>query len=195
MRSKSRSGFTLIELLIVVAIIGLLVTVLVAALLGAFSKGKEAEAKNFMETIVPQAISVWQDEKGKDKRCPPSGNELNDFTLGNSLLWEELVGKPREAGRTSYINMTGVEELKDKGRTYILDPWGTPYIYRDWSAPPPKGGKTDHGQGNIKPFNPGSFDMISAGQDKTFGTADDIVRGGHQPITDEGDLVTGKKKK
>lgn len=186
MRVRSRSGFTLIELLIVVAVIGLLVTVLAAVLLGAFGKGKEAEARNFMDNIIPQAIQKWADANGKPNRCPPSGTNPADPIEGNSKLYKELVANPREAGNTAYLDMTGVSEGKEGGNTVFLDPWGTPYMYRDWSAPPPKGSKGgDTGIGGVKPYNPGSFDMISAGQDKKFGTEDDIIRGGHTPVPEK----------
>ncbi|MCC6574086.1 MAG: prepilin-type N-terminal cleavage/methylation domain-containing protein [Planctomycetes bacterium] len=196
MHSKSRSGFTLIELLIVVAIIGVLVTVLVAVLLGAFNKGKDAEARNFMDNLVPQAMQKWQEANGKPNRYPASGGDPSDPVAGNHLLYLELVGKPRDAGNAPHIETNGLEIRDEKGKTVFMDPWGMPYIYRDWSAPPPKGSKagdkTFQPGSYVKPYNVGTFDIISAGPDKELGTTDDIIRGGFK-ISEE-DMAGPKKK-
>ncbi len=195
MRSTRRSGFTLIELLIVVAIIGLLVTVLAGVLLGAFGKGKVAEAKDFMDSRIPQAMTKWQDAMGKPNRFPSSGTDPGDFKAGNALLYKELVANPRDKGNAPFMETTGIEEQTEGKVTVFLDPWGTPYIYRDYSAPPPKGMKASSGgTGSNKQYNPGTYDIISAGPDKEFFTADDIIRGGHEPDLDANKNNSGLKK-
>ena len=47
-RSRGRAGMTLIEILVVIAIIAILAGLLLAAVVGVFSKGYEAQARSEM---------------------------------------------------------------------------------------------------------------------------------------------------
>lgn len=63
----TRSGFTLIELLIVVAIIGILATMLLSAIFGAKTKTQIGVAKSQIKTI-QAALSMYEGDHGKFPR-------------------------------------------------------------------------------------------------------------------------------
>jgi len=71
-RVDRNSGFTLIEILIVVAIIGLLVSIVAPNLLGRFESSKGEIAKAQLETLASSVQSFYLDVG----RCPASLNEL-----------------------------------------------------------------------------------------------------------------------
>lgn len=170
---RSRKGFTLIELMIVVAIIGVLVGVLLAVLLGARSKAKVGEARNFLDTAMPTAITKWQEaiKGGRADIFPASGTSGDaDLYEGNRLLFDELVTKPQKAGKEAYIAADSYTTRENKGKKEFVDPWENPYRYRNW-AQAAKGAK------GYKKYNEGTYDLVSAGPDGNFDTEDDVING------------------
>jgi general secretion pathway protein G len=169
-----RKGFTLIELLIVVAILGILVTVVLATVLYATSRGDVEKARNFMNQVIPAAMSAWQGEFGYPTNEFPRSPNLREgeYFDGNAELYEELMKKPRAA----LVATDHFTEGNWNGRPVFLDPWGRPYIYRNYTqrrsatgpAPEPYRGRR---------FND-NWDLISMGPDGVLGTEDDVVRGG-----------------
>ena len=172
--SSKRRGFTLIELLIVVGIIGVLVAVLLAVLMSARKKAKINEARNFVDTIVPTAITKWRDDKGKaGDKYPLSGtNSNNDLYEGNRLLFNALITEPGRAAKESFIPMDAFVQGTDRQKPVFLDPWENPYRYRNW-ANAPKGAKS----GAIIKYNDGTYDLVSSGPDGIWDNEDDIING------------------
>jgi len=178
MTRNTRSGFTLIELLIVVLIIAVLVVVLVAVLLAARGKGDENQARNFVNSVLTDAITRWQDDArgGDSNQYPPSGiNREGKWFDGNVSLFEELILKPERAGRAPYMGPDQfVRGQLDNGKAVFVDPWGTPYIYRNFAVKLARDRTTMEYRG---PKHNDTYDLISAGRDREFGTGDDIVNG------------------
>lgn len=179
MKRHARSGFTLIELLIVVLIIAVLVVVLVAVLLAARGKGDERAAQNFVDGVLTEAISRWQEDAhgGVTTIFPPSGmNRSGEWYDGNAMLFEALILKPEAAGKPPYLGKDQFTRGAVAGRKEgFIDPWGKPYIYRNFAVKKARDGSTILFNG--KAHNPDTYDMISAGPDTILDTEDDIING------------------
>ncbi len=178
MISARRSGFTLIEILIVVGIIGLLVTVLLAVLLGAVGKGDEHMAKDFVNNRIPTAMTTWQQKNGmgsSDFPRSPNMKDGKDYIDGNIELYLELIKKPVDGGEMPYVEDSGYTKGDHNGKPIFLDPWGNPYIYRNYSQKRSKSGNDT--QTRIKTKYSEAYDVISMGPDGLYETDDDIAKG------------------
>lgn len=84
--SRSRAGFTLIELLIVVAIIGVLATMLLSAIFGAKTKTQIGVAKSQIKAI-QAALSMYEGDHGRFPRhtARPTGTGLS----GSEPCWND----------------------------------------------------------------------------------------------------------
>lgn len=99
---SSVTGFTLIEILIVVAIIGLLVSIVAPNLLGRFESSKGEIAKAQLETLSSAVQSFYLDVG----RCP--------------VALSELVSSTDKKWKGPYLSK----------RTVPLDQWGRDYQYK-----------------------------------------------------------------
>ncbi len=104
-KRSSRGGFTLVEMLVVIAIIGILATIVIARYAGQTDQAKVAAAKAHLSQFESAVIS-FHSQVGR---------------LPRALL--ELVEKPSNAANWpegGYL----------KGRAVPKDPWGTDYVYK-----------------------------------------------------------------
>lgn len=132
MKQKSAHGFTLIEILIVIAIIGILASVVLGSLNTAREKAKTAKVVSELRNL-RTAIASLEDDTGKwPNGCPvsqgtvgASGNEVN-FTAANA----GIVAQPT-AGGAAPCGWTAIEVAKWKGpyMPKVTDPWGNPYWF------------------------------------------------------------------
>ncbi|MCA8912261.1 MAG: prepilin-type N-terminal cleavage/methylation domain-containing protein [Planctomycetes bacterium] len=179
MRRSSRSGFTLIEIMIVVGIIAILVVVLLASVLMARKKGDVGKAQDFCTSLIPAAITKWQGDNGKDSNTYPKSPSLGDgdgYWQGNAELFNELVTKPKKAGKEAYVPDDSYVEGEEGGKKVFLDPWNKFYIYRNYSAKKTISGKNRTYTG--RRYNKSTYDIISLGPDGTLyelnGDNDDV---------------------
>jgi len=174
-QGKKKYGFTLLELLAVIAIIGVLTSIILPTIGVVQRKAKSSKA----ETMI-QSMSIAAKMFESDYGYAPLPAGFGGATHGK-LLYDALgVRHPSSpAGDVGpYIEFKS-KDLATSGNSYmVIDPWGTQYYYY---------GDDDGGVTGDAPWhNVFSFDMFSLGPDKTTsgnagsggsteGTADDDI--------------------
>ena len=108
-RRKAQEGFTLIEIMVVIAIIGLLATLVVQSLRGATDKAKRTKAMADIAEL-KTALDRYYIDIGS---YPTTDQGLN-----------ALVAPPSQGTQVS----TGSED--GYIRRIPNDPWGNPYVYQ-----------------------------------------------------------------
>lgn len=131
-KSNRRNAFTLMEMMLVLAIIGVLVGITTVTMQGVLEDAKRTKAQTGLRDLNIHLLRFKTATGG---------------LLPTSL--EGLVTKPSGLGKKPWSQYAKPEDL--------IDPWQTPYIYR-----------------NPGRQNPQGFDLFSAGPDKKEGTDDDI---------------------
>jgi len=134
---RARNGFTLLELLVVILIIGLLTGIVAPRFLAQISRSEATAARAQLDAF-DKALQAYRVDTG---RFPSTGQGLR-----------ALVSQPADEShwRGPYLR----DDIP-------LDPWGTPYQYRN----PGTNGK--------------DYDLVSFGADRTQGGGGDgadIVR-------------------
>lgn len=127
-----RSAFTLMEMMLVLAIIGILVGITAVSLRGVMTDAEVTKAKTGIRDLNIHLLSF----------------KTNSGGLMPTNL-EGLVTKPSGLGNKPWRQYAKEGDL--------MDPWGSPYVYR-----------------NPGRRNPQGYDLNSVGPDKKEGTDDDI---------------------
>ncbi|MDT8997657.1 type II secretion system major pseudopilin GspG [Paucibacter sp. APW11] len=131
-RDRYRRGFTLLELLVVILIIGMLTGIVAPRFVGQLSRSEVTTARAQIDAL-DKALQGFRIDMG---RYPTAGEGLQALTVA-----------PANDGRWRGPYLKGVVPL---------DPWGTPYQYRQ----PGSNGR--------------DFDLVSLGKDRALGgTGDD----------------------
>jgi prepilin-type N-terminal cleavage/methylation domain-containing protein len=194
--SRNRAGFTLIEILAVIVIITILIAFLLPQIRGARETAKIETAQGFLEQI-STACSEYENEKGDypgsswKEEWGPAPNATN---LGNEVLVIQLFGSKWESRLPEdRLKNTDEDESKKALARFpkptlfeLVDEWGNPVAYshrRDYAQaqvyvmanPPGESTFKAHMNPQTGQFwNPKTFQLVSAGPDGEFGTADDI---------------------
>ena len=150
MKLKNKKGFSLVELLVIIAIVGLLATVVLSNLGAARDLAKESRAKNDMSAL-RKALKVYEIDIGE---LPPRGggiNTRNDFP-NDEDEWEQVVNALRSSDGEDW-------EGPYLTNSILEDPWGNHYIYEDHACNAPCG--TSY--------------LSTAGPDREVGTEDDYT--------------------
>ena len=120
---KSPRGFTMIELLVVVAIIGVLMSLLFPAVQGALDSAKKAQAKNDAMQIAT-AIVAYDTEYGR----LPNTNSAPQTVSGNII--GALTGTDTNLNPRKIIFLEVLNYKKGKGgilNDVFVDPWSNSY--------------------------------------------------------------------
>jgi prepilin-type N-terminal cleavage/methylation domain-containing protein len=129
---SDRSAFTLIELLIVIAIIGILMSLLFPAVNGAIDAARKAQAKNDV-TQIATAVIAYETEYGK---LPYKGTApTTDATLSadSNEIVGVLMGTDTANNPRGIVFLEVQDVSKKKGKSGIdangkfVDPWGNIY--------------------------------------------------------------------
>jgi general secretion pathway protein G len=113
------------------------------------------------------------------------------------LLEKEIIVFSTEHGRYPGLPPDMLQTLQEIGRDNFLDPWGTPYQYRNLANGPMTGGGRPQFCRRDRSYNPlnNDFDLYSVGPDRQVPThnqitkntgADDIVRAANGRYVGEG---------
>ena len=151
---NKKHGLSLIEMLIVVGIIAILATIVISVASRIDTRSKEKGTETLL-TLLDSALQEYHEFTGHF----PEQSEINSANalIHSQFLYGELNSIPSAQAilgklRNSLVkNNYGTAETASE----IYDPWGTTLDYR-------------YIAGDNFPL------LISAGPDKTFGTADDI---------------------
>ena len=201
---RAAAGFTLIELLIVIAILGLLAAVLLPEILGTRDTANRAATEATMLQLEtgcrtfsgkhgyyppddlksPEAAAkiAWKADNGENTGI----ESLVAFLSQSRQDGEDLTGLAKNFSNTDKDDH-GAELplLKTKERLEITDAWGMPLAYfnkfgmektqqvkaPEMDAMPVKAMRRDDGTF----YGATKFQLLSAGKDQVFGTADDLV--------------------
>lgn len=135
LKHKDR-GFTIIELLVVVAVIGLLSAIVLAALQAASSKARDARRVAEMRNIV-SALELHHEETGRYLEVPNTSPE-NDFWYGvgcgtDSFDWfgEQFLNINTSGLIPKYLPAVGADSLLDEDWNYCHWYAGPDYLGRD----------------------------------------------------------------
>ena len=110
-KKEKNEGFTLIELLLVLAIIGVLTSFLLANLIGAKARARDAQRKSDMRQL-QAAFELYRSDQGDYPASPLP-------TCGNSLS--------APTGGTVYMQKVPCDPLKNTSYSYNLTGGGTGY--------------------------------------------------------------------
>ncbi|MCX6970290.1 MAG: prepilin-type N-terminal cleavage/methylation domain-containing protein [Verrucomicrobia bacterium] len=126
-RIPERSAFTLIELLIVIAIIGILMSLLFPAVNSAIDAAKKAQAKNDV-TQIATAVIAYETEYGKLPATNASGVDVGEPFLSALMGSNTSSLNPRQI---VFIEVPNAKVGKKSGLStntgIFVDPWGASY--------------------------------------------------------------------
>lgn len=128
MRDSSPRGFTLIELMVVIAIVGLLASIVAPRYFAAINKGKETALLQSLTTM-RDAIDQFAADKG---RYPESLAELATARYLRHIPEDPLTGN-----RSSWVELPPPSDMRAEGRVWDVRS-GAPgrakdgRLYADW---------------------------------------------------------------
>ncbi len=152
-RYKYKHGVTLVEILVVVAVIATLATMVIGIAARINNQSKERGLESTF-TLVESALQEYCEGTGKFPGQPEKN--FANALIHSEYLYRELDLMPESRKILGRITESLVKnEYGTIDTPEIYDPWGTvlDYIYVPGDNFP---------------------ELVSAGPDKTFGTADDI---------------------
>jgi prepilin-type N-terminal cleavage/methylation domain-containing protein len=158
---KYKHGLSLVEMLIVVGVIALLTTMVISIASRVDNQSKEHLLKSTF-ALLEGALEEYRDYQGTFP-VPPAGNfnsVAERATAYSEYLYGQLYSIPSSRKILDKISGSLIKHDYDSGAVppvpEIYDPWGTALDYR-------------YEAGENFP------ELVSAGPDKIFGSADDIT--------------------
>jgi prepilin-type N-terminal cleavage/methylation domain-containing protein len=158
---RYKYGLSLVEMLIVVGVIALLAT-MVIGIAGRIDNQSKEKGIESTFALLEGALEEYKEFVGHFPYEPvdPNFNSATELAaIRSENLYRELYSKPGSRKILEKISGSLIKHDVDTGIVppvpEIYDPWGTPLDYR---------------------YVPGDNfpELVSAGPDETFGTADDI---------------------
>lgn len=202
-RRAPASGFTLIELLIVVGILGLLSAVLLPTLLETGETAKIQQTQTLLQATLapcieefkgslgyyppddlrprePDAKTNWKADNGRN-----TGAESLLVFLGQTTKFVAQLQPVVRVNADNDAHGANIKAFDTSDRMEFADAWGTPIVYfekTNMDKPQLVVPGEDLDAVKVVPkkradnvvLGRNSFQLLSAGPDRTFGTADDI---------------------
>lgn len=178
--NKQYGAFTLIELVIVIAIISILAGMILAGIAKAVERSKNVGTATLMKNI-DLACRTYFNDWGKYPPDANTGSPVADE--GNNLLYIALTVEIARSGAPAWgpymdFDRRNINEVVPE---LIIDYWGTPIVYdNNWTEGTDYKGAalgddlTANEFDSAETDNNPKVDLLSAGPDKTLGTADDV---------------------
>ena len=143
MKGRNLASFTLIELMVVVAIIGLLAGILLAAAGGVRNQAARSQAKTEIAAL-ETALGRFQLDTGNYPHATNANPAQNNqsptaYQGGSQTLFTNLMGRDKfsnapSAGLKAYLDPKPTMVFTNTSSTnYFVDPWGYAYGY-NWST-------------------------------------------------------------
>jgi len=154
---KFKRGLTLVEILVVVGVIATLAAMIITVTLRVENQGSESIVANAFSLLKAALREYYEDTDGFPVQPDASLAPPNAIVLLRiQRMYAALDAVPASSEILKGIDTVLVQRHdKQSVRSKLYDPWGTPlnYIYVPGDTFP---------------------ELVSAGPDRTFGTADDI---------------------
>jgi prepilin-type N-terminal cleavage/methylation domain-containing protein len=122
---KSSRAFTLIELLIVIAIIGILMSLLFPAVSAAIDSARKAQAKNDV-TQIATAVIAYETEYGRLPGTNETGAQISSDVLG-ALMGSNTASAPNPRSIVFLEVNTAKKGKSGVTNGVFVDPWGVGY--------------------------------------------------------------------
>jgi general secretion pathway protein G len=148
---RSMPGFTLMEMLVVMAIIGVLSSLLITGVMAARGRGKIARTRALIDRL---SLAIKQYEIDHGDYPPGAGGTASAEALHKALTSAKWPGAHEFTAKEA-------RDTDGNGQPEIIDAWGRPISYhhnRTYSGPP----------------RATTFRLISKGPDGVQGTDDDV---------------------
>lgn len=132
MYNRSSNGFTLIELLMVIAIIGILASIVLVSLREATEKAKIAAAKREMQEIA-RVMGIAQITEGKrlsditGSWCTKCNGSCNSYTTNLQSIPDSDACVVAQQNSMQLL-MTAADQVGGDISKISRDPWGAPYL-------------------------------------------------------------------
>ena len=124
----NRKSFTLVELLVVIAVIGLLASIIIVNLTGTRSKANISRGLQFSQSIHhalgSEAVGVWSFDEGSGTTANDASGYGNNGTLTNGPVWRCASTDPNytPSGTGCSLYFDGVNDYINNGNSTILAP-------------------------------------------------------------------------
>ncbi len=107
-RGKFLTGFTLIELLVIIAIIGLISSIVLVNLKGTREKARIAKALQFSQTVYhtlgAYSVGIWRFDEGQGVTAYDSSGERNHGTINGANYTQGILGNALQFDGNDYVD-------------------------------------------------------------------------------------------